>query len=79
MKKPSFSEGFFINGQLPTFALACTRLSSARPRFTSEFEMGSGRATAYMPPNPYLQKLETKIERHIAFVRTMASSLESLY
>ncbi len=50
-EKTLLEESFNINGQLPTFALACARLSSARPRFTSEFGKGSGSSAAYMPPN----------------------------
>ena len=53
-QKTSFREVLGINGQLPTFALACARLSSARPRFTSEFGKGSGSSAAYMPPKRWL-------------------------
>ena len=52
-KDPPLGRVFLKKGQLPTFALACARLSSARPRFTAEFGKGSGSSAAYMPPNHY--------------------------
>lgn len=47
-------EELVINGQPPTFPLACARVSLARACFTSEFGMGSGMTTPEMPPSPNL-------------------------